>query len=264
MKDLERLRLIMKSLRNPENGCPWDREQTIDSIKGYTIEEAYEVVDAIEQDDMAGLCDELGDLLFHIIFYSEMADEQGFFDFDKVVKNVAEKLERRHPHVFSGKELENTEQVKKLWEEIKHQERRTRQETTAETKLLDDISKNLPAIQHAKKLQKRAATVGFDWTESAEIVAKIREELGELEQEILNQENSDGITEEMGDLLFCCINLSRHLHVDPELALRQTNEKFVKRFNFIEESLARSNKSLKEATLEEMDALWNESKSRFI
>ncbi len=258
MKELEKLLLIMKSLRDPENGCPWDREQTIDSIKGYTIEEAYELVDAIETNDIDGIRDELGDLLFHVIFYSEMADEDKHFNFEDVVKQLNQKLERRHPHVFSDIQLENSGQVKELWEQIKQQERNST--ASNKNKLLDDVGKHMPAIQTAARLQKRAASVGFDWKESKDIIKKLEEELKELRQAMDNPANIEHISEELGDLLFCCINLARHYQIDSELALRSTNNKFIRRFNYIEETLGKQNKSLDEATLEEMDVLWDDAK----
>lgn len=262
MKELERLLLIMKSLRDPENGCPWDKEQTIDSIKAFTLEEAYEVVDAIERNDIDGLRDELGDLLFHIVFYSEMADEDKHFSFHDVVKQVNQKLERRHPHVFSDHKVDNVEQVKALWEQIKQQERNdaANDSDNKSRNLLDDISKHMPATKRADKLQKRAATVGFDWTDSQDILNKIDEELSELRHALQKPNNIDNISEELGDLMFCCVNLARHYKIDSEISLRDTNEKFVSRFNYIEEALRKQNKSLSNATLEEMDALWNEAK----
>ena len=262
MKELERLLLIMKSLRDPENGCPWDKEQTIDSIKAYTLEEAYEVVDAIERNDIDGLRDELGDLLFHIVFYSEMADEDKHFNFHDVVKQVNQKLERRHPHVFSDLKVGNVEQVKTLWEQIKQQERNdaANEADNKPINLLDDIGKNMPAVKRAEKLQKRAATVGFDWTDSQDILNKIDEELNELRHALQEPNKIDNISEELGDLMFCCVNLARHYKIDSEVSLRDTNEKFVSRFNYIEETLKKRDKSLSDATLEEMDALWNEAK----
>lgn len=264
MKELEKLLFIMKSLRDPVNGCPWDKEQTIDSIKGYTIEETYELVDAIDRDDNEGIKDELGDLLFHIIFYSEMADEDKHFNFEDVVKQVNEKLERRHPHVFSDIQLENTEQVKELWDQIKHQERKdsASNNNQATNKLLDDVGKHMPAMQTATRLQKRAASVGFDWTDSEDILNKLEEELKELREAMNKLDNIDHVSEELGDVMFCCVNLARHYQIDSELALRSTNEKFIRRFNYIEEALGKQNKSVHEATLEEMDALWDEAKSR--
>jgi ATP diphosphatase len=262
MKELERLLVIMKSLRDPENGCPWDKEQTIESIKAYTLEEAYEVVDAIDRNDIEGLRDELGDLLFHIVFYSEMADEGKHFNFYDVVRQVNQKLERRHPHVFSDFKVDNVEQVKTLWEQIKQQERNDAVNETDNKplNLLDDIGKNMPAIKRAAKLQKRAATVGFDWIDSQDILNKVDEELSELRHALREPNNIDNISEELGDLMFCCVNLARHYKIDPEISLRDTNEKFVSRFNYIEETLKKRNKTLSNATLEEMDALWNEAK----
>lgn len=262
MKELERLLVIMKSLRDPKNGCPWDKEQTIDSIKAFTLEEAYEVVDAIERNDIEGLRDELGDLLFHIVFYSEMADEDKQFNFRDVVKQVNQKLERRHPHVFSDLKVDNVEQVKTLWEQIKQQERNdaANENDNKSINLLDDIGKNMPAVKRAEKLQKRAATVGFDWTDSQDILNKIDEELSELRHALQEPNNIDNISEELGDLMFCCVNLARHYKIDSEISLRDTNEKFVRRFNYIEETLKKRDKSLSDATLDEMDALWDEAK----
>lgn len=264
MKELERLLLIMKSLRDPVKGCPWDREQTIESIKAYTIEETYELIDAIERNDIDGIKDELGDLLFHIIFYSEMADEDKHFDFEAVVQQLNDKLERRHPHVFSDIKLESSEQVKELWEQIKQQERddALSKKNQTESRLLDDVGKHMPAMQTAARLQKRAASVGFDWTDSKDILNKIEEELKELREAVNNSTDIEHISEELGDILFCCVNLARHYRIDSELALRSTNDKFIRRFNYIEEALVQQNKSLHEATLEEMDGLWDEAKSK--
>lgn len=251
----------MKSLRDPEHGCPWDREQTIDSIKGFTIEETYELIDAIDRNDMDGIKDELGDLLFHIIFYSEMADEEGRFDFNSVVKQVNDKLERRHPHVFSDEQVENSHELKELWEKIKKEERSSLDDND-DKKLLDDVAKHMPALQTATRLQKRAASVGFDWDRSNDILDKIDEELKELREAVSNGNNPEHITEELGDLMFCCVNLARYCHIDAELALRVTNTKFIKRFNYIEETLKNNNKTLEEATLAEMDELWEEAKTK--
>lgn len=261
MKELERLLHIMKLLRDPKRGCPWDREQTIDSIKGYTIEETYELIDAIDRDDMNDIKDELGDLLFHIIFYSEMASEDGCFDFKSVVEQVNNKLQRRHPHVFSDEKAENSEQVKVLWEKIKKEERGD-SATQAEKKLLDDVGKHMPALQTASRLQKRAASVGFDWDNSEDILDKLDEELAELREAIKTGDNIEHITEELGDVMFCCVNVARYCRIDSELALRATNEKFIKRFNYIEQALRKNNKTLEESSLEEMDALWDEAKTK--
>lgn len=265
MKEIERLIQIMRSLRDPQQGCPWDREQTIDSIKGYTIEETYELIDAIDRNDVDDIKDELGDLLFHIIFYSEMADENGYFDFNSVVKQVNDKLERRHPHVFSDAQVNSSEQVKELWEKIKKEERNeSDNDNQAEKKLLDDVAKHMPALQTAARLQKRAASIGFDWDRSEDILDKLDEELKELREAIKLKDNIKHIIEELGDLIFCCVNLARYCHIDSELALRGANEKFIKRFNYIEETLRENSKTLEESTLEEMDALWDEAKTKLI
>lgn len=260
MNELDRLLLIMKSLRDPEEGCPWDKVQTIDSIKGYTLEEAYEVVDAIERNDIDGLKDELGDLLFHIIFYSEMADEEGHFNFQEVVAQLIQKLERRHPHVFANARADTIEDVKTLWKEIKQQERVAILDKEDKTTLLGDIEKHMPAMQRAEKLQRRAANVGFDWENSRDILHKLDEELSELREAAFETNNIKHISEELGDLMFCCINLARHYQIDPELALRNTNEKFISRFNYIETMLDKQDKTLEDASLEEMDQLWDAAK----
>lgn len=258
MKELNKLLMNMKLLRDPLKGCPWNKEQTIDSIKAFTIQEAYEVVDAIERNDIEGLKNELGDLLFHIIFYAEMADEDVHFNFHDVVKSLNKKLERRHPHVFTNHKVVSVEQITILWEEIKQQERNNRVKKSIN--LLDNVDKHMPAIIRAEKLQKCAATVGFDWTNSQEILNKIDEELNELRNAIKGASNTTEISEELGDLMFCCVNLARYYKIDCETSLRNTNEKFISRFNYIEETLKRNNKSLSEATLEEMDELWNTAK----
>ena len=258
MQALEKLLSIMKALRDPESGCPWDREQSIASIKPYTLEESYEVIDAIEHNDMDGLRAELGDLLFHIVFYAEMANEIGAFNFSDVMNSINEKLIRRHPHVFSDKALDTTEEVKRQWEITKQQERQAAQ--SGSQLYLDDISAFMPAMLRALKLQKRAAAVGFDWPTTTPIFAKIDEEIEELKAS-LQQADVNGTEAEMGDLLFCCINLARHLAVDPEMALRRTNTKFIERFHHIEQALKRQGISLNDATLEQMDALWDEAKN---
>lgn len=262
MKEIEELLLIMKSLRDPINGCPWDREQTIDSIKGYSIEEVYELVDAIERANFDDIKDELGDLLFHIIFYSEMADEDKHFNFKEIVEQLNEKLKRRHPHVFADVKLETAEEVKALWETIKQQERTNTKNNQAPKRLLQDIGKHMPAIQTATRLQKRAAGVGFDWNNSEDILKKLTEELEEVRHAVKESDDIQHICEELGDLMFCCINLARHYQIDAETALRSTNDKFIRRFNYIEETLIENKSTLEQATLEEMDLLWDEAKSK--
>ena len=258
MRALEKLLGIMQALRDPESGCPWDREQSMTSIKPYTLEESYEVIDAIERNDMGDLRAELGDLLFHIVFYAEMADEMGAFNFSDVVDTVNEKLIRRHPHVFSDKTLNTSEEVKRQWEITKQQERQAAQ--SGSQLYLDDISAFMPAMLRALKLQKRAAAVGFDWSTAPPIFAKIEEEIEEL-KDSLQQPDVNEVEVELGDLLFCCINLARHLAVDPEMALRRTNTKFIERFHHVEQALKRQGISFNDATLEQMDALWDEAKN---
>ncbi|MEM7027539.1 MAG: nucleoside triphosphate pyrophosphohydrolase [Pseudomonadota bacterium] len=258
MNELDRLIAIMKRLRDPDTGCPWDREQTIDSIKGFTIEEAYEVVDAIERNNMEDLKDELGDLLFHVVFYSELADEKGNFDIQEVIAQVCEKLERRHPHVFSDMTLQSSDEVKALWEKTKREERQSIEKN--KQSILDDISPHMPALMRAIKLQKRAASVDFDWQDIDSVIDKVQEELDELREAVTQNSNTAHIKEEMGDLLFCCINLARKLRIDPETTLRQTNDKFIYRFQYIEEQLIKNGLNLENATLEEMDRLWNQAK----
>lgn len=261
MKAINELLSIMKRLRDPEKGCPWDGKQTMESIAPYTLEEVYEVLDSIEKKDMNGLCDELGDLLFHIVFYAEMANEAGYFDFQKVAEQVSAKLQRRHPHVFTDKKLNNLGEVAISWEQIKQQERDEKAtDIGSPTGILDDISKVMPAIMRAEKLQRRAATVGFDWQTLEPVVAKIEEELAELKEEIKTQSDAGRLSDELGDLLFSCVNLARHINVEPESALRSTNRKFESRFRFIETQLKEKGLTLQEASLDEMDTLWREAK----
>jgi nucleoside triphosphate diphosphatase len=262
MKAINELLSIMKALRDPEKGCPWDKKQTIKSIAPYSLEEVYEVLDSIENQDMQGLCDELGDLLFHIVFYAEMASEDGHFDFNKVVEQVSAKLRRRHPHVFDDKRLEDGGELARSWETIKQQEREEKARDKGEaTGLLGGISPVMPAIMRAEKLQRRAATVGFDWQDTEPVLSKIEEELVELKQEIKTGSGADKLSEEMGDLLFACVNLARHIKVEPESALRQTNQKFESRFRYIETQLAEQGLGLEDASLEQMEALWQAAKT---
>ena len=263
MKAINELLFIMKTLRDPEKGCPWDKKQTINSIAPFSLEEVYEVLDSIENQDMEGLCDELGDLLFHIVFYAEMASEAGHFDFNKVVEQVSAKLRRRHPHVFDNKRIEDTEELTLSWEAIKQQEREEKARDKGEAVgLLDGISPVMPAIMRAEKLQRRAATVGFDWQDLAPVIAKIEEELTELKQEIETRASRVRLSEELGDLLFACVNLARHIKVEPESALRQTNQKFESRFRYIEKQLAAQGLDLEDASLEQMEALWQDAKTK--
>ncbi len=267
---LDDLLHLMSRLRDPEHGCPWDIKQTFDSIVPYTLEEAYEVADAIEQKDFAHLKEELGDLLFQVIFYSQLGKEQEYFEFSEVVHTLVSKLVRRHPHVFpTGKLHEplstieplSAEQVKARWDEIKQEERaeKAQKQSARQASILDDIPATLPAINRAEKLQKRAATVGFDWPEATPVLDKIEEEIQELREAIAHGEQED-IQDEMGDLMFACVNLARHLKVKPEMALRSTNQKFDRRFRYVEKETLEKYSFLEEATLEEMEQLWQQAK----
>ena len=258
---------IMARLRDPERGCPWDVEQTFATIAPYTIEEAYEVADAIERNDIDDLCEELGDLLLQVVFHARMAEERGDFDFGSVVDAVTRKMIRRHPHVFARSDADTPEAVKLQWDEIKQAEKRERKERRARRGLPEDpmrghlgpVQRSFPALVEALKLQERAAKVGFDWSEPAPILDKIEEEIGEL-REALRDGNKDAVADELGDLIFALVNIGRHVGADPEMALRGTNTKFRNRFSHIEDSLAENGESLEEATLERMEELWQAAK----
>jgi len=259
---IERLRGIMARLRDPEGGCPWDVAQTFATIAPYTIEEAYEVADAIERGDMRELKSELGDLLFQTVFHTRMAEEAGLFTFDDVANAMSDKLERRHPHVFppAGGELEAAKtdawSQKARWEDIKAIERAAKAQHGA----LDDVPVGLPALARAAKLTKRAARVGFDWPSTDEVFDKLHEEVAELRAEIAAGD-LDKARGEVGDLLFVVANLARKLEVEPEDALRATNAKFVRRFGFIEAELAKDGRTAEQSDLAEMDVLWNAAKA---
>jgi MazG family protein len=253
-RDIATLLAIMKTLRQP-GGCPWDRGQTFDTIAPYTIEEAYEVASAIADKDFHSLPGELGDLLFQVVFHARMAEEAGLFDFGDVVEAVTAKMIRRHPHVFGDETAKrNAEDQKAYWESLKAEERRAR----AQTGVLDDVPAALPALVRAEKLQKRASSVGFDWNNAATVVDKIAEEAREVAQAQTQLERE----EEIGDLLFVVANLARHLKVDPEAALRSANAKFIRRFHLIESALAARGSSPAAASLDEMEALWQEAKTK--
>ena len=258
-RDISRLIEIMAALRTPGSGCPWDLEQTFDSIAPYTLEEAYEVADAIARGDLAHLKDELGDLLLQVVFHARMAQEQGVFDFGGVVEAITTKLVRRHPHVFADADGKTAEAVKGLWERIKAEERAARGEP-AEAGALAGVPVALPALTRALKLQNMAGQVGFDWNDPRAVLAKIREEADEIEAALDAQDEAHAATE-VGDLLFAVVNLARHLDADPEGILRATNLKFERRFAFIERALAAQGKTPKDATLAEMDALWDAAKA---
>jgi len=268
-RDLAALLEIMVALRTPGSGCPWDLEQDFASIAPYTIEEAYEVVDAIERGDLADLKDELGDLLLQVVFHARMAEEAGHFAFPDVVEAITAKMIRRHPHVFGDAKDLTPAEVKGLWGTIKAQEKALRAEarTTAGLPpelgakgLLGGIPTSLPGLTRAVKLQAKASTVGFDWNDARLVLAKIQEEAREIEEALDAGASRETVTGEVGDLLFAVANLARHLDADPEAALRTTNAKFERRFAHIEAGLAAAGKTTAEATLEEMDALWNEAK----
>ncbi|MCJ8051789.1 nucleoside triphosphate pyrophosphohydrolase [Shinella curvata] len=266
-RDIERLIEIMAALRQPETGCPWDIVQTFETIKPYTIEEAYEVADAIERDDMDDLCDELGDLLLQVVFHARMAEELGKFDFGNVVEAVTRKMIRRHPHVFARSDADTPEAVKLQWDAIKQAEKRERKERREKRGLpadplrghLGSVQRSFPALVEALKLQERAAKVGFDWSEPTPILDKIEEEVAEL-REALRDGDQKAVADELGDLIFALVNIGRHVGADPETALRGTNTKFRNRFSHIEDSLAASGESLEAATLERMEELWQAAK----
>ncbi len=250
---MTRLIEIMRRLRDPQTGCPWDIEQDFASIAPYTIEEAYEVADAIERQNWPELEGELGDLLFQSVFHAQMADDAGLFDFNDVVRNIADKMVARHPHVFGDESREKTsEQQTKDWETIKAAERKLK----SERGVLDGVAPGLPALMRAQKLQKRAARVGFDWPDISMVVDKVVEEAQELAQA---QTQAD-VTEEFGDLLFTIVNLGRHLDIDVETALRATNDKFVHRFEYIETQLEQKGKTPAQSDLSEMEKLWSKAK----
>ncbi len=253
---LERLRAIMARLRDPASGCPWDVKQSFATIAPYTIEEAYEVADAIQQKDMAGLQDELGDLLLQVVFHARMAEEAGHFDLDGVAGAINEKMIRRHPHVFSDGGASTPDAVTQSWEAIKAAERAEKAQGAA-TSILDGVSLAQPALSRAVKLQKRAVEVGFDWPALEQVMAKVDEELAEVKAEIAAPTRDKArLTDEIGDLLFVVANLARHLKIDPEAALRGCNSKFERRFRYVEQALLAEGKVPGEASLEEMEAHW--------
>jgi ATP diphosphatase len=254
MSALSHLLEIMRHLRDPQTGCPWDREQSYRTLVPYTLEEAYEVADAIEQNDLAHLPDELGDLLFQVVFYARIGEEQGQFDFEDVAQRICDKLIRRHPHVFADASIVSAEEQSRAWEEHKRQER-DRKAAAGQADLLGGISLALPALVRAAKLQRRAAGVGFDWQTVEGVLAKVREELVEIEAELQRDGMPERLAEEVGDLLFSCVNLARHLKVEPEAALRTANLKFEQRFRQVENAF-QGKGGMEQASLEEMNAVW--------
>ncbi|MFC5386512.1 nucleoside triphosphate pyrophosphohydrolase [Aquamicrobium segne] len=260
-QDISRLIEIMASLRAPIGGCAWDVEQNFSSIAPYTIEEAYEVADAIARGDFDNLREELGDLLLQVVYHARMAEEAGKFTFPDVVEAITTKMIRRHPHVFGSEEARNASMAKGMWEKIKAAEKAEKNTTRNDHGFLDNVPLALPALTRALKLQKKAATIGFDWGEAAPILDKIEEEIGEL-REALTKGEIAAITDEFGDMLFALVNLGRHLGVDPENALTGTNDKFRNRFHHIERTLAAQEKSLDEASLNEMEEIWQQAKHK--
>jgi ATP diphosphatase len=264
-RDVDNLLAIMAALRTPGTGCPWDLEQTFATIAPYTIEEAYEVADAVERGDLADLADELGDLLLQVVFHARMAEEAGAFAFPDVVEAITSKLVRRHPHIFGAARNLAPDEVKALWKRIKaaeKAERRERGAPVAAEGLLASVPLALPALTRAVKLQEKAGSVGFDWNDIRTVLEKVREEADEIEADLDKGASPEAIAAEIGDLLFAAANLARHARADPESALRSANAKFMRRFRFIEEQLARQGRTPDGASLEEMDALWDEAKRR--
>lgn len=264
---LNDLLYLMARLRDPEGGCPWDLQQNFASIVPHTLEEAYEVADTIEREDFAHLPSELGDLLFQVVYYSQLANEQQMFDFSTVVQRITEKLIRRHPHVFPDGVLysrakvssTNTVQVKERWEEIKQQERAEQAEPEHTVSVLDDIPLNLPGLSRALKIQQRASNAGFDWSTLAPVLDKVDEELHEVREAIASADQA-AINEELGDLLFATVNVARHLEVNPETALRAANSKFSERLQHVEQHAREQDMLLSDCTEAQLDALWNRAK----
>jgi MazG family protein len=254
---IDRLLSIMDRLRDPKGGCPWDLEQSFKTIAPHTIEEAYEVVEAIESGDRAALKDELGDLLFQVVFYARLGKEEGCFDFAAIAEAISEKMLRRHPHVFADADIRDAASQTVAWEATKAAERAKKSENPG---VLDGVSTALPASTRALKLQARAARVGFDWPDASQVLDKIEEEIGEVRHEIVTNAPHDRLEDEMGDLLFACVNLARKLKIDPETALRRGNAKFERRFRSIEADLATDGRTPAQSGLEEMEALWVKAK----
>lgn len=260
LSGIEKLKEIMAMLRDPEHGCPWDKEQTFETIVPYTIEEAYEVADAIEKGDMSDVKSELGDLLFQTVFYGQMATEQNEFNFDDIAETMAEKLIRRHPHVFGNSDFKNEAEIKANWEAEKAKERQ--QKDANQTSALDDIPTALPALSRAYKLQKRAASVGFDWPNIDGALDKVMEEINEVKVEVnSNNASTDRIADELGDLYFALTNVVRHLKLKPEQVLHQANKKFERRFRAVEQKVVQKNNSISEMSLDQLDGIWEQVKA---
>ena len=260
MLEIEKLLDVIAALRDPQKGCPWDREQTFETIAPYTIEEAYEVADAIAQDDIEGLRDELGDLLFQVVFHARMAEEQGSFSLEDVAAGINAKMLRRHPHVFGTEQERREGQQAGSWERIKRDERAAKELQDKESSALDGVAIALPALKRAAKLGQRASSQGFDWPDTVGVHAKIAEEFAEL-NEAVSLDSADRIEDELGDVLFAIVNLARHLTVDPEKALTRANRKFESRFRRMERSLLNAGRSLDTMSLEELETAWQKAKN---
>lgn len=256
MNETRRLLDIMAQLRDPETGCPWDLEQDLSTLTPYILEEAYEVVDAIERNDIDDIRDELGDLLLQVVFSAQLAKEENEFDFEQIAKAISDKLVRRHPHVFGDLKFETAEQRADFWEQSKIEERKEKGSSAGDRSALDSVTIGLPSLVRAQKLQKRAAKLGFDWPETESVYEKIDEELHEV-----RGASPEQLEEEIGDLLFSVVNLSRHLKVDAEQALRRGNQKFMRRFQYIERQLAKRQLKPEQCTLEQLDQLWDQAKN---
>lgn len=262
-RNIDRLLDVMARLRDPEHGCPWDVEQDFASIAPYTVEEAYEVADAIERDDRAALCEELGDLLLQVVFHARMAEEEKSFNFEDVAGAIADKMIHRHPHVFDRDNHDPAVGLRDSWESLKAAERANKAADKGEdASVLDDVPVAFPALMRAEKLQKRAARVGFDWADVGSVVAKIEEELGELKAEMQNGGSTERLSDEMGDVLFSCVNLARHLKIDPEFALRGTNHKFEIRFRHVESGLRADGIDFKDVDIDEYETRWQAAKTQ--
>ena len=253
--EIENLVEIMQQLRHPDSGCPWDINQNYKSILPYTIEEVYEVADAIEREDFSDLKDELGDLLFQVVFYAQLASEDGYFDLSDVIENISTKLTRRHPHVFASKHYADENEVLTAWEAQKHKERQNKSEQD-KASLLDDIPKIMPELKRAQKIQKRVAKQGFDWDDIQQVWDKLDEESKEI-KEAASHNNQDSIEDEIGDLLFVCVNLARHYKVDADMALRRANQKFEDRFRRVEKL---ADEPISNYNLEELEVFWQQAK----
>lgn len=256
---ITRLITIMQQLRDPQQGCPWDKQQTFATIVPYTLEETYEVIDAIQRGDYRDLREELGDLLFQVVFYGQIAAEQQLFDFEEICQSICDKLERRHPHIFAAAQTEDVAEINQRWEQLKQQERAEKSMDSA----LDDIPRAMPALMRAHKIQKRCSHVGFDWNETAPVLAKVHEEIAEVMEEANRAEiDPQRLEEEIGDLLFATVNLSRHLGSKAEIALQKANDKFEKRFRQVEAIIAEQGLTMPDASLAQMEAAWQQVKQQ--